>query len=58
VILKAVQRGVLVLDAGRTVVRLLPPLVIRKQQVDKAVSVLDEILGEEKNERAGSTVSN
>ena len=26
IILKAAQRGVLVLDAGRTVVRLLPPL--------------------------------
>ena len=58
VILKALQRGVLVLDAGRTVVRLLPPLVIRKQQVDKAVSVLDNVLGEEENERAGSAVSN
>jgi acetylornithine/LysW-gamma-L-lysine aminotransferase len=58
VILKALQRGVLMLDAGRTVVRLLPPLVIRKQQVDKAVSVLDEVLGEEENERTGSAVSN
>jgi acetylornithine/LysW-gamma-L-lysine aminotransferase len=55
VILKAAARGVLVLDAGRTVVRLLPPLVIQKDQVDRAVSVLDEVLGDEENERAGSS---
>jgi acetylornithine/LysW-gamma-L-lysine aminotransferase len=47
VILKALDKGVLLLDAGRTVVRLLPPLVIEKQQIDKAVEVLDEALGEE-----------
>ena len=58
VILKALDRGVLVLDAGRTVVRLLPPLVIEKAQIDKAISVIDTILGEEENERASSTVPN
>jgi len=40
------------------VVRVLPPLVIDKQQIDRAVSVLDEVLGEEENERASSTISN
>ena len=58
VILKALGKGVLVLDAGRTVVRLLPPLVIEKQQIDKAIEVLDTVLGEEENERASSTVPN
>jgi acetylornithine/LysW-gamma-L-lysine aminotransferase len=55
VILKAAARGVLVLDAGRTVVRLLPPLVIEKEQINRAVAVLDEVLGEEENERASSS---
>ncbi len=55
VILKAAAKGVLVLDAGRTVVRLLPPLVIRKEQVDRVVATLDEVLGDEENERAGSS---
>ena len=55
VILKAAAKGVLVLDAGRTVVRLLPPLVIEKGQIDRAVAVLDEVLGDEENERAGSS---
>ncbi len=58
VILKALDKGVLVLDAGRTVVRLLPPLVIEKKQIDKAIAVLDTVLGEEENERASSTVPN
>ena len=58
VILKTLGKGVLVLDAGRTVVRLLPPLVIEKAQIDKAISVLDTVLGEEENERTSSTVPN
>ena len=58
VILKSADRGVLVLDAGRTVVRLLPPLVINKKQIDRAINVLDEVLGEEENERASNTVPN
>jgi acetylornithine/succinyldiaminopimelate/putrescine aminotransferase len=58
VIMKALNKGVLVIDAGRTVVRMLPPLVITKDQIDKAIKVLDEALGEEQNERSSSTVPN
>jgi len=58
VILKTQSKGVLVLDAGRTVVRLLPPLVIEKGQIDQAIAVLDIVLGEEENERASSSVPN
>ena len=45
VILKALDRGILVLDAGRTVVRLLPPLVVEKAQIDKTIAVLDAVFG-------------
>ncbi|HLN89278.1 MAG TPA: aspartate aminotransferase family protein [Candidatus Binatia bacterium] len=58
ILLKAQAKGVLVLDAGRTVVRMLPPLVIEKAQIDKAVAVLDEVLGEEEHERASNPVPN
>ena len=58
VLLKALGKGVLVLDAGRTVVRLLPPLVIETAQIDKAIAVLDVVLGEEEHERASNTVPN
>jgi acetylornithine/N-succinyldiaminopimelate aminotransferase len=38
---------VLILDAGRNVLRFLPPLVIEKDQIDKTISVLNEVIGEE-----------
>jgi acetylornithine/LysW-gamma-L-lysine aminotransferase len=47
IILKSMERGVLLLDAGRNVLRFLPPLVIEKEQIDKTISVLDEVIGEE-----------
>jgi acetylornithine/LysW-gamma-L-lysine aminotransferase len=55
VIMKALSKGVLIIDAGKTVIRMLPPLVISKEQIDKVVKVLDEVLGEEENERASSS---
>jgi 4-aminobutyrate aminotransferase-like enzyme len=45
------DRRILILDAGRNVVRLLPPLVIRRKQVDQVVTVLDEVIGEEEAAR-------
>ena len=41
------KKGVLVLDAGRNVVRFLPPLVIEKGQIDKVVDTLDLVLEKE-----------
>ncbi len=47
----SLKRNVLLLDAGRTVIRFLPPLVITKEQLDRVVNVLDTIIGEEESER-------
>lgn len=58
ILLKTMERGVLILDAGKTVVRFLPPIVIEKSQIDKAVSVLDTVLGEEENERLPGAAAN
>jgi acetylornithine/LysW-gamma-L-lysine aminotransferase len=55
VLAKTLNKGVLVIDAGRTVVRLLPPLVINKPQIDRAITALDAALGDEENERASSS---
>lgn len=38
------EQGVLALPAGMTVIRLLPPLVITKKQIQRVVNVLQEIL--------------
>jgi acetylornithine/LysW-gamma-L-lysine aminotransferase len=58
IILKAMDKGVLILDAGRNVLRFLPPLVIEKEQIDKVVSVLDTVLEEEENERSSGSPAN
>jgi acetylornithine/LysW-gamma-L-lysine aminotransferase len=47
IILKTMDSGVLILDAGRNVLRFLPPLVIEKEYIDKAIAVLDKVIGEE-----------
>ena len=47
ILIECMEKGVLVLDAGRNVIRLLPPLVIEKQQIDKVVDVLDAVLEQE-----------
>ena len=58
VLLKAKEKGVLVLDAGRNVVRFLPPFVISTEQIDRVISVLDGVLEEEENARASGAPSN
>jgi acetylornithine/LysW-gamma-L-lysine aminotransferase len=45
----ALKRNVLLLDAGRTVLRFLPPLVITKDQLNRVCSVLDTIIDEEEH---------
>jgi acetylornithine/LysW-gamma-L-lysine aminotransferase len=57
IILKAMDRGVLILDAGRNVLRFLPPLVIEKEQIDKTISVLDTVLKEEENARTSGALA-
>ena len=43
---KAAAKGVLVINAGEDVIRLVPPLIINKEQIDEAVSVLSELVAE------------
>lgn len=42
---KMIARGIICGPAGPDVLRFLPPLIIGKEHVDKAVNTLDEILG-------------
>ena len=44
---KTIQKGVLMLDAGRNVLRFLPPLPIQQGHVDRVASCLRSILVEE-----------
>jgi acetylornithine/LysW-gamma-L-lysine aminotransferase len=46
--LKALQEhNILALNAGMTVLRLLPPLVISYEQIDRLVSTLENVLTSE-----------
>jgi acetylornithine/succinyldiaminopimelate/putrescine aminotransferase len=38
------EKGVIVLLAGATVIRLLPPLVISREEIDTVVEALKEVL--------------
>lgn len=51
IILGSIDRGVLMLDAGRNVLRFLPPLVITRTHIDRATEILDEVIGEKENGR-------
>ncbi|MDU5105765.1 aspartate aminotransferase family protein [Clostridium sp.] len=41
---KALEKGLLVLTAGKSVIRLLPPLIISKEEIEKAVKILEEAI--------------
>lgn len=45
------------LDAGKNVLRFLPPLVITEKHIDRIVAVLEEILEGEENKRLRCQVS-
>ena len=51
IIMGALEKGVLFLDAGRNVVRMLPPLIINRGEIDRAIMVLDEVLEVEETAR-------
>jgi acetylornithine/LysW-gamma-L-lysine aminotransferase len=51
VIMGSLEKGLLVLEAGRNVIRLLPPIVMTKRDADKAVQILSEVIGEEDSAR-------
>jgi len=46
IIRKAMERGVLLLKTGRTIVRMLPPLVVEEWQVERVLNVLRDVVGE------------
>ena len=51
ILMDGIKNGLLMLYSGRTIIRLLPPLVMRKEQVCKAIEILDVILSEEEKRR-------
>ena len=48
VVNKGIEKGILMLTAGTNVLRLLPPLVISKEEIDKMYEILDSVFAEMK----------
>ena len=47
IFLDALERGILILSAGRNVLRFLPPLVIKEEHIDYVIDTLDELFQEQ-----------
>lgn len=47
IVKKAMEKGLILLTAGSDVVRLAPPLIMKKEQMDAGIAILDEVLAEE-----------
>ena len=43
---KAREKGLLLINAGETVLRLAPPLIVNQAEIDQAVTVIDQIITE------------
>jgi LysW-gamma-L-lysine/LysW-L-ornithine aminotransferase len=50
-LMDGIRNGLLMLYSGRTIIRLLPPLVMKKEQVSKAIEIMDKILSLEEKRR-------
>lgn len=51
ILMKAIDKGVILLYSKKNILRFLPPLVIEKFQLEKAVNILEELLIEDERER-------
>ena len=43
IVKRAMEKGLVLLTAGADVVRMAPPLVIQKEQIDAGLAILDEV---------------
>ncbi|WP_455282230.1 aspartate aminotransferase family protein [[Eubacterium] cellulosolvens] len=44
-----IKKNIIALDAGRNIVRFLPPLVITEEQIDMVIESFDQVISEEEN---------
>lgn len=51
ILLKSIDEGVLFLDAGRNIIRLLPPLIMNREHADRVITTLDNVIGAEEAAR-------
>ena len=51
ILMNLIKEGVLMLYSGRNILRILPPLVISKEDIAKVLQSLDSVLSEEEKKR-------
>lgn len=51
ILMALIDRGVLMLYSGRNILRILPPLVISKEDIAKVLDILDSVITEEERKR-------
>jgi len=51
ILMGLIEEGVLMLYSGRNILRILPPLVIEKEDVTKVLHALDVVLTKEEEKR-------
>jgi len=57
-ILGSIAKRVLILDAGRNVLRFLPPLIISREHIDRTIEVLNQVIGEKESGRLPNQTPN
>jgi len=43
IVMKCFERGLLLLPAGESVIRFMPPLIVRKEHIEEAIEILERV---------------
>jgi acetylornithine/LysW-gamma-L-lysine aminotransferase len=53
ILLDGIKNGILLLYSGRNILRLLPPLVMNEEEVNKSLQLIDILIQNEEKRRLG-----
>lgn len=53
ILLDGIKNGILLLYSGRNILRLLPPIVMKEEEVNKSLELIDKIINNEEKRRFG-----
>ena len=53
ILLDGIKNGILLLYSGRNILRLLPPIVMKEEEVNKSLELIDKLIYSEEKRRFG-----
>ena len=53
ILLDGIKNGILLLYSGRNILRLLPPIVMKEEEVNKSLELIDKLIYNEEKRRFG-----